>query len=93
MGGGLLASIRPGTAFVFEQKRMPDGCLAAEPRAGQHHCQNTHLKGIEINGLEEFSDYKRFDSVVEGYKLGTPATATTPAKPNRRKADVDVIGV
>jgi hypothetical protein len=78
MGGGLLASIRPGTAFVFEQKRMSDGVWLPSMAQINVSAKVLIFKGIEINVREEFSDYKRFNGDVEGYKLGTPAT-NTPA--------------
>lgn len=81
VGGGLLASIRPGTAFVFEQKRMPDGVWLPSLAQVNVSAKILIFKGVEINVLEEFSDYKRFDSGVEGYKLGAPSTNPTPTTP------------
>jgi hypothetical protein len=80
VGGGLVASIRPGSAFVFEQTRMADGVWL--PRYAQINFAARVLlfKGIEANETHEFSDYRRFNAEASDYKLGTPAT-NTPAPP------------
>jgi hypothetical protein len=80
VGGGLLASIRPGSAFVFEQTRMTDGTWL--PRFAQVNVALKVLvfKSIEANETSEFSDYRRFNTEASDYKLGMPA-ANTPALP------------
>ena len=82
VGGGLLASIRSGSAFAFEQTRMADGVWL--PRYVQINVKAKVLlfKGIEANETHEFSDYRRFNAEASDYKLGTPATnSPTPPKP------------
>ncbi|MDT5120525.1 MAG: hypothetical protein QOC96_7 [Acidobacteriota bacterium] len=82
VGGGLVASIRPGSAFAFEQTRMADGVWL--PRYAQINFAAKILlfKGIEANETHEFSDYKRFNAEASDYKLGAPATNTpVPPKP------------
>ncbi|HEX8845989.1 MAG TPA: hypothetical protein VF791_15165 [Pyrinomonadaceae bacterium] len=80
VAGGLFASIRPGSAFAFEQTRMADGVWL--PRYAQVNIAAKVLlfKSIEANETREFSDYKRFDTEASDYKLGAPA-ANTPAQP------------
>jgi hypothetical protein len=80
VGGGLVASIRPGSAFAFEQTRMADGVWL--PRYAQINFAAKILlfKGIEANETHEFSDYRRFNAEASDYKLGAPAT-NTPAPP------------
>lgn len=84
MGGGLLASIRPGTAFAFEQQRMEDGVWLPVFTQVNVSAKILIFKGMEINITQEFSNYKRFKSNVEDYKLsdkvGSPEKAA-PAKP------------
>ncbi|HEV7375696.1 MAG TPA: hypothetical protein VGN95_13320 [Pyrinomonadaceae bacterium] len=80
VGGGLVASIRPGSTFVFEQTRLPDGVWL--PRFAQVNfaVKVFIFKNIEANETSEFSDYRRFNTEASDYKLGTPA-ANTPAPP------------
>ncbi|MBD0370520.1 MAG: hypothetical protein ICV60_06770 [Pyrinomonadaceae bacterium] len=69
VGGGLLASIRPGTAFTFEQQRMEDGVWLPVFTQVNVSAKIMIFKGMEINITQEFSNYKRFKSNVEDYKL------------------------
>lgn len=80
IAGGLFASIRPGSAFAFEQTRMVEGVWL--PRYAQiNFAAKVFLfKGIEANETREFSDYRRFNTEASDYKLGAPA-ANTPAPP------------
>lgn len=80
VGGGLVASIRPGSAFAFEQTRMTDGVWL--PRFAQVNIalKIFIFKSIEANQTSEFSDYRRFDTEASDYKLGAPA-ANAPAPP------------
>ncbi|MDT4966509.1 MAG: hypothetical protein QOJ64_1246 [Acidobacteriota bacterium] len=82
IAGGLFASIKPGSAFVFEQTRMADGVWL--PRFAQINFAAKVLlfKSIEANQTSEFSDYRRFNTEATDYKLGAPAVkATAPPKP------------
>lgn len=61
IGGGLLASVRSGSAFAFEQARMGDGVWL--PRFAQI---NASVKvflvaGLRLDATREYSDYKRFN--------------------------------
>jgi hypothetical protein len=77
IGGGLVASIRPGSAFMFEQARLADGIWL--PRAAQI---NAAMKlflvaGFRRNLTREYSNYKRFstnvgDAAVEAPKPPPP---------------------
>ncbi|HEX8709316.1 MAG TPA: hypothetical protein VF723_13810 [Pyrinomonadaceae bacterium] len=82
MGGGLVASIRPGSAFAFEQTRMADGVWL--PRGAQINiaARVFLFKGIEANQTFEFSDYRRFDAEASDYKLTPPVSnAPIPLRP------------
>ena len=70
VAGGLLASIRPGTAFAFEQQRMEDGVWLPVFTQVNVSAKILIFKGMELNITQEFSNYKRFKSNVEDYKLG-----------------------
>ncbi|OLE52958.1 MAG: hypothetical protein AUG51_15620 [Acidobacteria bacterium 13_1_20CM_3_53_8] len=74
IAGGLVASLRPGAAFVQEQTRLPDGLWM--PRYAQ---VNLSLKvflfsGADINKTFEWSDYRRYNADVSGYQLNSPNT-------------------
>jgi hypothetical protein len=83
IGGGLLASVRPGTAFTFEQQRMEDGVWLPVFTQANVSAKILIFKGMEINITQEFSNYKRFKSNVEDYKLSDkPGEENKPA-PNK----------
>ena len=81
MAGGLLVSVRPGTAFAFEQKRMDDGVWLPVFSQVNVSAKIFIFKGMEINVTEEFSNYQRFKSAVEDYKLGDKSGEPAGEKP------------
>jgi hypothetical protein len=82
IGGGLVASIRPGSAFAFEQTRMADGVWLPRLVQVNFAAKVFLFKGIEANETREFSDYRRFNTEAKDYKLDAPATSTpAPPKP------------
>lgn len=72
MGGGLLASVKPGSAFLFEQTRLEDGIWL--PRYSQVNASARIMlfKGLSINETNEFSDFKRFSTKTGDDKLDAP---------------------
>jgi hypothetical protein len=72
VGGGLLASVKSGSAFVFEQVRLEDGVWL--PRFSQINASARVMlfAGMTINETHEFSDYKRFSARTGDDKLDTP---------------------
>jgi len=72
VGGGLLASVKSGSAFVFEQTRLPEGIWL--PRFAQINASARVLlfAGMSINQTEEYSDYKRFSTKAGEEKLDRP---------------------
>jgi hypothetical protein len=72
MGGGLLASIKSGSAFTFEQTRLDDGVWL--PRFSQVNASARVMifAGMSINETNEFSDYKRFSTKTGDEKLDAP---------------------
>lgn len=82
MGGGLVASVRPGTAFIFEQKRMEDGVWLPVFTQANISAKIFLFKGLNINVTEEFSNYQRFNSNFDDYKLTSPdKKEQPPSKP------------
>lgn len=80
MAGGLLVSLRPGAALVWEQTRMKEGIWM--PRFAQINLSVKVLLfgGGDVNQTVEWSDYKHFSADVDSYKLGTPKTGEAPGK-------------
>ena len=79
LGGGLLASIRPGSAFVFEQTRLPDGVWL--PRFAQVNASAKFFlfAGLDLNAMREYSDYKRFSTKAGDAQLENPKEQTPKA--------------
>ncbi len=72
IGGGLVASIKPGSAFLFEQTRLADGVWL--PRYSQVNASARIMlfKGMSINETNEFSDFKKFSTKTGEDKLNAP---------------------
>ncbi len=83
IGGGLLASIKPGSAFLFEQTRLEDGIWL--PRYSQVNASARVMlfKGLSINETNEFSDFKKFSAKTGEHKLDEPKKkeGETPPQP------------
>ncbi len=72
IGGGLAISVKPGSAFLFEQTRLEDGIWL--PRYSQVNLSARILlfKGMSINQTNEFSDFKKFSTKTGEHKLDEP---------------------
>jgi len=79
MGGGLLASVSPGTALIFEQKRMDDGVWLPVYTQANISARVLLFKSINVNVVQEFSNYQRFNSNVDDYKLTSPDEKSSPS--------------
>ena len=73
IGGGLVASLKPGAALVMEQTRMEQGVWL--PRFAQINLSVKVLLfgGGDYNKTIEWSDYKHFSGDVKDYKIDAPA--------------------
>jgi hypothetical protein len=78
MGGGLVANIRPGTAFVFEQRRMEDGVWLPVYTQANISAKIFLFKGLNLNITQEFSNYQHFNGNVNDYKLTAPGEKDKP---------------
>lgn len=69
VGGGLLASVRSGSAFAFEQTRMTDGVWL--PRMAQINASVKVLlvAGLRLDAIREYSEYKKFNTEAGDVKL------------------------
>ncbi|HEX8292464.1 MAG TPA: hypothetical protein VF570_11950 [Pyrinomonadaceae bacterium] len=72
VGGGLFASVKPGSAFLFEQTRLEEGIWL--PRYSQVNASARVMlfAGMSINETNEFSDFKRFSTKTGEDKLDPP---------------------
>ncbi len=72
VGGGLVATLKPGSAFAFEQARQPDGVWL--PRFAQINASARLFlfAGMSINQTHEYSDFKRFSSKTGDATLDAP---------------------
>jgi hypothetical protein len=73
VSGWMGVTVRPGSAFVFEQTRLPDGVWL--PRFSQINASAKVLfvAGMQVNRINEFGDYKRFSAKVGDDRLDAPA--------------------
>jgi hypothetical protein len=73
IGGGLVASLKPGAGLVMEQTRMEQGVWL--PRFAQINLSVKVLlfAGGDFNKTIEWSDYKHFSGDVKDYKIEAPA--------------------
>ena len=71
-GGGMLATIKSGSAVIFERTRMGDGVWL--PRFSQLNLSARVLvfSGVSVNETHEFSNYKRFSTKSGDEKLDAP---------------------
>lgn len=74
IGGGLVASLKPGAGLVMEQTRMEQGVWL--PRFAQINLSVKVLlfAGGDFNKTIEWSDYKHFSGDVKDYKIEAPAS-------------------
>ena len=72
IGGGLLASVRPGSTFAFEQTRLADGVWL--PRFAQINASAKVFlfAGFRLDATREYSDYKRFTTRAGEATLDAP---------------------
>jgi len=78
IGGGLMASIKSGSAFAFEQTRLAEGVWL--PRFSQVNASARIMlfAGLTINETHEFGDYKRFDTRTDEGTLDEPEQTKKP---------------
>lgn len=78
MGGGLVASIKPGSAFVFERTRLADGVWMPVFSQVNASARVFLFAGMSVNETREFSDYKRFSTKSGEDKLDAPKEKQEP---------------
>jgi hypothetical protein len=83
VGGGLVASVRPGSAVVLEQTRLEDGVWL--PRFSQINASAKIFlfAGFRLDAIREYSNYRRFSTNVGDAKVESPPEPS-PAPPNEQ---------
>jgi hypothetical protein len=73
VGGGLVASLKPGAALIVEQTRMAQGVWL--PRFAHINMSVKVLLfgGGDYNQTVEWSNYKHFSGDVKDYRVDAPA--------------------
>jgi hypothetical protein len=72
MGGGLVASVKPGSAFIFEQTRLPEGVWMPRFTQVNFSARVLLFAGMSLNQTREFGDFKRFSTKSGEDKLDAP---------------------
>ncbi|HLL76751.1 MAG TPA: hypothetical protein VK421_15965, partial [Pyrinomonadaceae bacterium] len=74
VGGGLFASVKPGSAVVLEQTRLADGVWLPKFSQINAAAKIFLFAGVRIDATREYSNYKRFTT-----KTGDAAVDAPPA--------------
>jgi hypothetical protein len=81
IGGGLLANLQKGTSFTFEQAYVNNEVWLPTYVEAHVGARLLLLKGIKVNVVTRYSDYKRFN-VETLNTIGKPREApAAPSKP------------
>jgi hypothetical protein len=73
VAGGLVASLRPGSAMIFEQTRLADGVWLPKFEQINFAAKLFLFAGIRLDATREYSNYKRFAAAADE-KLDAPKT-------------------
>ena len=69
LGGGIVAKVQKGAAFIFENARVNDEIWLPSLRVSNASAKVLLVKGININQTAEFSDYHKFETEVKESKI------------------------
>jgi hypothetical protein len=83
VGGGLVASVRPGSAVVLEQTRLADGVWLPRFEQINASAKIFLFAGFRLNATREYSNYKRFSTNVGDAKVESPPQPS-PTPPDER---------
>jgi hypothetical protein len=78
VGGGLVASVRPGSAVVVEQTRLADGVWLPRFEQINASAKIFLFAGFRLDAIREYSNYRRFSTSVGDAKVDSPPPAPTP---------------
>ncbi len=74
IGGGLVANVRPGSTFAFEQTRMADGVWLPKFAQINASAKVFLFAGMRFDATREYSDFKRFSTKTGDATLDAPKT-------------------
>ncbi|HVG28509.1 MAG TPA: hypothetical protein VM864_02190 [Pyrinomonadaceae bacterium] len=83
VAGGLVASLRPGSAMIFEQTRLADGVWLPKFEQVNFAAKLFLFAGFRLDATREYSNYKRF-STAGDEKLDAPKTPPPSPTPTPR---------
>jgi hypothetical protein len=81
IGGGMLASLKEGANFTFEQERVNQEIWLPTRAEINLGVRVLLLKGLNINQTITYGDYKRFSVEAEKEKLKVPSQSDKTHKP------------
>jgi hypothetical protein len=81
VAGGLVASLRSGSAMTFEQTRLADGVWLPKFEQINASAKLFLFAGFRLDATREYSNYKRFSTKAGDEKIDAPKTTTTPPPP------------
>jgi hypothetical protein len=81
IGGGLLASIKPGGGFVMEQNRINNEIWLPTHSEFNLSARLFLMAGLSFNAVAKYSNYQRFNVEAEKEKLKDPEKTDPPSKP------------
>jgi hypothetical protein len=82
VGGGLLASVRPGSAVVLEQTRLEDGVWLPRFEQINASAKLFLFAGFRLDAIREYSNYRRFSTNVGDAKVESPPPQPSPTPPD-----------
>ncbi len=71
-GGGVLAKFKKGAAFTLEKERVNDEIWLPSQADINFSVRVLLVKGIDMNQVEKFYDYRKFETEVKGAKIDDP---------------------
>ncbi|HEY1404047.1 MAG TPA: hypothetical protein VGB05_07980, partial [Pyrinomonadaceae bacterium] len=83
VGGGLVASVRPGSAVVLEQTRLEDGVWLPRFEQINASAKIFFFAGFRLDAIREYSNYRRFSTDVGDAKVESPPQPS-PTPPDER---------
>jgi hypothetical protein len=81
VGGGLVASVRPGSAVVLEQTRLADGVWLPRFEQINASAKIFLFAGFRLDVVREYSNYKRFSTSVGDAQVDSPPSPAPPDEP------------
>jgi hypothetical protein len=81
VGGGVLATIKPGGGFVMEQARFNDEIWLPSYAEFNFTARIFFLAGLKFNATVKYDDYKRFNVEVKKEEMKAPVKSESLDRP------------